>query len=152
MVRVLITGTSSGIGKETAKLFLDKGYEVYGIDYENRDNINKLCKYPDIIWKCIDKKEEQERISLEKAAAQHHKKKVQKEEEVKQVTSIVVNKAMTISELADKIQKTPADIVNLLFQKLSCSLTVCIFSVNIFTVSFGILYCIESISGFTPLI
>lgn len=64
-----------------------------------------------------DKKEEQERISLEKAAAQHHKKKVQKEEEVKQVTSIVVNKAMTISELADKIQKTPADIVKfLMFQ------------------------------------
>ena len=56
------------------------------------------------------KKEEQERISLEKAAAQHHKKKVQKEEEVEQVKSIVVDRAMTISELADKIQKTPADI------------------------------------------
>lgn len=64
-----------------------------------------------------DKKEEQERISLEKAAAQHHKKKVQKEEEVKEVTSIVVNKAMTISELAEKIQKSPADIVKfLMFQ------------------------------------
>ena len=63
------------------------------------------------------KKEEQERISLEKAAAQHHKKKVQKEEEVEKVTSIVVNKAMTISELADKIQKTPAEIVKfLMFQ------------------------------------
>ncbi len=32
------------------------------------------------------KKEEQERISLEKAAAQHHKKKVQKVEEVEEVT------------------------------------------------------------------
>ncbi len=64
-----------------------------------------------------DKKEEQERISLEKAAAQHHKKKVQKEEHVEQVTSIVVNKAMTISELATKIQKTPAEIVKfLMFQ------------------------------------
>jgi translation initiation factor IF-2 len=63
------------------------------------------------------KKEEQERISLEKAAAQHHKKKVQKEEEVEQVKSIVVDRAMTISELADKIQKTPADIVKfLMFQ------------------------------------
>ena len=63
------------------------------------------------------KKEEQERISLEKAAAQHHKKKVQKEEEVEQVKSIVVNKAMTIQELADKIQKTPAEIVKfLMFQ------------------------------------
>ena len=29
-------------------------YEVFGIDYENRDNINKLCKYPDIIWEYIE--------------------------------------------------------------------------------------------------
>ena len=28
-------------------------YEVFGIDYENRDNINKLCKHPDIIWECV---------------------------------------------------------------------------------------------------
>ena len=45
------------------------------------------------------KKEEQERISLEKAAAQHHKKKVQKVEAVEEVTKIVVNQAMTISEI-----------------------------------------------------
>ena len=63
------------------------------------------------------KKEEQERISLEKAAAQKHKKKVHKEEEVKEVKQIVVNHAMTISELAEKIQKTPAEIVKfLMFQ------------------------------------
>ncbi len=63
------------------------------------------------------KKEEQERISLEKAAAQHHKKKVVKEEEVEEVKSIVVDRAMTISELADKIHKTPAEIVKfLMFQ------------------------------------
>lgn len=62
----------------------------------------------------ISKKEEQERISLEKAAAQKHKKKVHKDEEVKEVTSIVVNQAMTISELSDKIQKTPAEIVKFL--------------------------------------
>lgn len=63
------------------------------------------------------KKEEQERISLEKAAAQHHKKKIVKEEEVEEVKSIVVDKAMTISELADKIHKTPAEIVKfLMFQ------------------------------------
>ena len=60
------------------------------------------------------KKEEQERISLEKAAAQKHKKKIHKDEEVKEVTSIVVNQAMTISELSDKIQKTPAEIVKFL--------------------------------------
>jgi len=65
----------------------------------------------------MSKKEEQERISLEKAAAQKHKKKVHKEEEVEKVTKIVVTQAMTISELADKIQKTPADIVKfLMFQ------------------------------------
>jgi translation initiation factor IF-2 len=60
------------------------------------------------------KKEEQERISLEKAAAQHHKKKTQKTEEVEEVKQIVVTQAMTISELSDKIKKTPAEIVKFL--------------------------------------
>ncbi len=32
-------------------------YEVFGIDYENRDNINKLCKHPDIIWEYIETKD-----------------------------------------------------------------------------------------------
>lgn len=31
-LKVLITGTSSGIGKATAQLFLDKGHEVVGLD------------------------------------------------------------------------------------------------------------------------
>ena len=31
-MRVLITGSSSGIGRECALLFLEKGYDVYGID------------------------------------------------------------------------------------------------------------------------
>lgn len=62
----------------------------------------------------FSKKEEQERISLEKAAAQHHKKKVQKVEAVEEVTQIVVNQAMTISELSEKIKKTPAEIVKFL--------------------------------------
>ena len=60
------------------------------------------------------KAEEQERISLEKAAAQHHKKKTQKTEEVEEVKQIVVTQAMTISELSDKIKKTPAEIVKFL--------------------------------------
>ena len=62
----------------------------------------------------ISKKEEQERISLEKAAAQHHKKKIHKAETVEEVKQIVVNRAMTISELSEKIQKTPAEIVKFL--------------------------------------
>ena len=62
----------------------------------------------------FNKKEEQERISLEKAAAQHHKKKIQKAEEIEEVTQIVVNQAMTISELSEKIKKTPAEIVKFL--------------------------------------
>ena len=29
-------------------------YEVFEIDYEVKDNINKLCKFPDIIWEYIE--------------------------------------------------------------------------------------------------
>ena len=32
-------------------------YEVFAIDYQNRDNIIKLCKYPDIIWEYIETKD-----------------------------------------------------------------------------------------------
>lgn len=63
------------------------------------------------------KEEEQERISLEKAAAQKHKKKQQRDEEVEQVTKIVVTHALTISELSEKIQKTPAEIVRFLMMQ-----------------------------------
>lgn len=63
------------------------------------------------------KEEEQERISLEKAAAQKHKKRSQREEEVEVVTKLVVNQAMTISELSVKIQKTPAEIVRFLMMQ-----------------------------------
>ena len=63
------------------------------------------------------KKEDQEMISLEKAAAQKHKKKSHKEEEQAEVKQIVVNQPMTISELAEKIHKSPAEIVKfLMFQ------------------------------------
>lgn len=67
--------------------------------------------------KALTKEEEQERISLEKAAAQKHKKKQSRGEEVEQVTKIVVNQSLTISELSDKIQKTPAEIVKFLMMQ-----------------------------------
>jgi len=63
------------------------------------------------------KEEEQERISLEKAAAQRHKKKQQRDEEIEEVKKIVVNQALTISELSKKIQKTPAEIVRFLMMQ-----------------------------------
>ena len=63
------------------------------------------------------KQEEQERISLEKTAAHKHKKKIHKENDEAEVTQLVVNHAMTINELAEKIKKTPAEIVKfLMFQ------------------------------------
>ena len=82
--------------------------------YENKGNYASKHK-PDSKRKDkISKEEEQERISLEKAAAQKHKKHVHKEEEKEAVTKLVVTTAMTIQELADKIQKTPAEIVKFL--------------------------------------
>ena len=84
--------------------------------YENKGGTNPR-KRPDNKKKQKDfqsKKEEQERISLEKAAAQKHKKKVHKAEDVAEIKQLVVNRAMTISELSEKIQKTPAEIVKFL--------------------------------------
>ena len=37
-------------------------YEVFGIDFENRNNINKLCKCPDIIWNYIETKDITEKL------------------------------------------------------------------------------------------
>ncbi len=85
-------------------------YEGKGQSKKKSDNKRKERDFN-------SKKEDQEMISLEKAAAQKHKKRSHKEEEKEAVTQIVVNHAMTISELADKIQKTPAEIVKfLMFQ------------------------------------
>lgn len=81
-------------------------YETKGSSKKRSDNKKKDKEF--------NKKEEQERISLEKAAAQKHKKKIHKAEEVQEVKSIVVNQAMTISELSEKIQRTPAEIVKFL--------------------------------------
>lgn len=67
--------------------------------------------------KFVSKEEEQERISLEKAAAQKHKKRQSREDEVEQITQIVINQPLTISELSEKIQKTPAEIVKFLMMQ-----------------------------------
>ncbi len=46
-----------------SSLYMDKDYssvldyEIFGIDYENRKTINKLCKYPDIVWEYIKTKD-----------------------------------------------------------------------------------------------
>lgn len=81
--------------------------------YDNRGGIKrKTEKKKEKVF--TTKEEEQERISLEKAAAQKHKKRQQKEDAVEEVTKIVVNQAMTISELSEKIQKTPAEVVKFL--------------------------------------
>ena len=45
------TGTD---GKNRFSVF---DYEVFSIDFENRYNINKLCKHPDIIWEYIETKD-----------------------------------------------------------------------------------------------
>ena len=46
-----------------SSLYMDKyyssvlDYEIFGIDYENRKTINKLCKHPDIVWEYIETKD-----------------------------------------------------------------------------------------------
>ena len=41
-------------GPDVRNYFIIFDYEVFSIDYGNRDNINALCKHPDIIWKYIE--------------------------------------------------------------------------------------------------
>ena len=94
-----------------------KPIQRHMIPQENYESKSSSKKRPDNSKKKdreFNKKEEQERISLEKAAAQKHKKRTQREEEIKEVTQIVVTRAMTISELSDKINHTPAEIVKFL--------------------------------------
>jgi len=84
--------------------------------YDNKGGIKrKTDKKKEKVF--TTKEEEQERISLEKAATQKHKKRQQREEEIEKITKIVVNQAMTISELSEKIQKTPAEIVKFLMMQ-----------------------------------
>ena len=44
-------------GPDEINFFSLLDYEVFDIDYENRENINKLCKHPDIIWEYIKTKD-----------------------------------------------------------------------------------------------
>ena len=46
---------TAGPDKDNKFRVLD--YEVFGIDYENKENISKLCKYSDIIWEYIETKD-----------------------------------------------------------------------------------------------
>lgn len=84
--------------------------------YDNRGGIKrKVEKKKEKVF--TTKEEEQERISLEKAAAQKHKKRSQRGDEIEQVTKLVVNQALTISELSEKIQKSPSEIVKFLMMQ-----------------------------------
>ena len=60
------------------------------------------------------KEEQQEMISLEKALAQKHKKRVREEVAKEEVTKVVIDQALTVGDLALKIDKTPADVVKFL--------------------------------------
>ena len=61
-----------------------------------------------------NKQEEQERISLEKAVQNKHKKHTQEVKAKEEITSVVINRPMTVGELSDKIGKTPAEIIKFL--------------------------------------
>ena len=64
-----------------------------------------------------NKEEEQELISLEKAIAQKHKKKTKDTNESEIIKQVVINKPLTVGELADKIKKSPAEIVKFLMMQ-----------------------------------
>ena len=64
-----------------------------------------------------DKEEEQELISLEKTISQKHKKKSKDLSESESVKQVIINKPVTVGELAEKIKKTPAEIVKYLMMQ-----------------------------------
>lgn len=64
-----------------------------------------------------NKEEEQELISLEKTITQKHKKKSKDSSELETIAQVVINKPITIGELADKIGKSPAEIVKYLMMQ-----------------------------------
>lgn len=64
-----------------------------------------------------NKEEEQELISLEKTISQKHKKKSKDASETAAITQVVINTPITVGELADKIGKSPAEIVKYLMMQ-----------------------------------
>ena len=64
-----------------------------------------------------NKEEEQELISLEKAISQKHKKKSKDEGASEVITQVVINQPITVGELAEKIKKSPAEIVKFLMMQ-----------------------------------
>ena len=44
-------------GVDEDNYFSVSDYEVFGLDYESQEIINKLCKHPDIIWEYIKTKD-----------------------------------------------------------------------------------------------
>lgn len=64
-----------------------------------------------------NKEEEQELISLEKAISQKHKKKSKDINDSEVITQVVINEPLTVGELADKIKKSPAEIVKFLMMQ-----------------------------------
>lgn len=63
------------------------------------------------------KEEMQELISLEKAISQKHKKRSKHEEENAVITEVVINQVLTVGELADKLNKSSAEIVKFLMMQ-----------------------------------
>lgn len=59
VIKVLVTGTSSGVGRASAVKFLDEGYEVYGLDIKEPTIIHKNYHH---ITCDVSKKEELPRI------------------------------------------------------------------------------------------
>lgn len=82
--------------------------------YENKPGFGKRKEGGKKEKDYKSKEEQQELISLEKAMAQKHRKKEKSEEVQTEVKSVVINANMTVGELAEKINKSSAEVVKFL--------------------------------------
>ncbi len=82
--------------------------------YENKPGYSKRKDSNKKEKEYKSKEEQQELISLEKAMAQKHRKKERVEEAQQEVKSVVINAVMTVGELAEKINKSSAEVVKFL--------------------------------------